>query len=246
MVAGRTQRLRHRPAIHGGHGNVEQEQIGPAVLRQRETARSVRRAEQDEAERGQHLAQQVAVGRIVIGDQNGLARAVIAVDRRIRGRDAPRIGHLRQQDLDAESAAAADGRGHPDVAAHHAGEQAADRQPQTCSGLWLRNAECAALERGEDALEIVGLDSWPGVGHLEFGDRAAVVHDELHAARLREFDRVRQQVDQDLAQPLLVGVDHDRQHRRPLEHEVDAFCRGLQAEHADQLVEKIAQPDFVA
>ena len=44
---------------------------------------------------------------------------------------------------------------------------------------------------------------------LELGDRAAVVHHELHAAGLRELDRVRQQVDQDLAQPLLVGIDHD-------------------------------------
>ena len=84
MVAGRAQRLRHRPAVHAGHGDVEQEQIGPAVLRQRETGRAVGRAEQDEAERRQHLAQEVAVGRVVVGDQDRLARAVIAVDRRIR------------------------------------------------------------------------------------------------------------------------------------------------------------------
>ena len=81
---------------------------------------------------------------------------------------------------------------------------------------------------------------------LEFRDRAAVMHHELHAAGLRELDRVGQQVDQDLPQPLLVGIDHDRQHRRPLEDEVDALGGGLQAEHADELVEEFAQADLVA
>src|SRR5262245_17335518 len=35
-MAGRAQRLRHRPSVHARHGNVEQEQVGPAVLRHRE------------------------------------------------------------------------------------------------------------------------------------------------------------------------------------------------------------------
>ena len=72
------------------------------------------------------------------------------------------------------------------------------------------------------------------------------MHDELHAAGLGEFDRVRQQIDQDLAQPLFVGIDHDRQHRRPLEDEIDALGGGLQAEHADQLIEEFAQANLVA
>ena len=78
--------------------------------------------------------------------------------------------------------------GHPDVAAHHAGEQPADGQPEAGAGLRLRDAERAALERRKDALEIVGLDAGAGVDHLELGDRAAVMHDELHAAGLRELD----------------------------------------------------------
>ena len=133
-----------------------------------------------------------------------------------------------------------------DVAAHHAREQAADGQPEPGAGLRLRDAERAALERREDALEVGCLNAGAGVDHLELGDRAAIMHDELHAAGLRELDGVGQQVDQDLAQPLLVGIDHDRQHRRPLEDEIDALGGGLQAEHADQLVEELAEANLVA
>ena len=67
MMAALAQRLRHRPAVHAGHRDIQQEQIGPAMLRQRETAGSVGRAQENKAERRQHLAQQVAMGRIVVG-----------------------------------------------------------------------------------------------------------------------------------------------------------------------------------
>ena len=104
----------------------------------------------------------------------------------------------------------------------------------------LGDAERSALERREDAFEIAGLNAGAGIDHLEFGDGAAVMHDELHAAGLCELDGVRQQVDQDLAQAFFVGIDHDRQDRRPLEDEIDAPGGGLQSEHADQLIEEIA------
>ena len=110
----------------------------------------------------------------------------------------------------------------------------------------MRNAERAALEGGKDAFEIAGLNARAGVDHLEFGDRAAVMHDELYAAQLRELDRVRQQIDQNLPQPLFVGIDHDGQHGGTLENEVDPFRRGLQAKHADELVQKFAEANLVA
>jgi len=50
-------------------------------------------------------------------------------------------------------------RSNPDVAAHHAREQAADGQSQGAgAGLRLRNPQRAALERCEEALEIARLD----------------------------------------------------------------------------------------
>ena len=51
------------------------------------------------------------------------------------------------------------------------------------------------------------MNAGAGIDHLEFGDRAAIVHDELHAAGVGELDRVGEQVDQDLSQPLFVGID---------------------------------------
>ena len=92
----------------------------------------------------------------------------------------------------------------------------------------------------------LGLNSGAGVDHLELRDRAAVMHDELHAAGLRELQRIRQQVDQNLAQALFVGIHDEGQYRRPLEDEVDALGGSLNAKHADELVEEFAQPHLVA
>src|SRR5579883_837839 len=246
VVAGGAQRLRDFPAVHAGHRDIEQEKIGPAMLGKRQAARTIGCAKQDEAKRGQHLPQEIAMYGIVVGDEDGLARTLIAGDGRLHRRSASRIGYLRQQDLDSEIAADTDGRGHLDVAAHHASEQPADGEPEARSGLRLRDAECAALEGRKDAFEIVSPNARAGVDHLELGDRVAVMHDELHRAGLGEFDRVGQEIDQDLAQPLLVRIDHERQHGRPLEDEIDPLGRGLQAEHADQLIEEIGQPHLVA
>ena len=91
-----------------------------------------------------------------------------------------------------------------------------------------------------------GLDAGAGIDHLEFRDGAAVMHDELHAAGLREFDGIRQQIDQNLPQALFIGIDHDRQHGGPLEDEIDPLGGSLQAEHADELIEEIAEADLVA
>ena len=72
------------------------------------------------------------------------------------------------------------------------------------------------------------------------------MHDKLHAAGLGKLDRVGQQVDQDLTQPLLVGIDHRRQCCRTPEDEVDALGAGLEAEHADELIQELAEPHLVA
>jgi hypothetical protein len=48
------------------------------MLGERQTARTIRRAKQDEAERRENLAQEIALDRIVVRDQDGLARTVIA------------------------------------------------------------------------------------------------------------------------------------------------------------------------
>src|SRR5437016_10271668 len=136
-VTGRAKGFRHRPTVHAGHRDIEEEQVGPAMCRKRETAGSVGRTQQDEAERCQHFAQKVAVHGIVVGDQDGLARAEIAANWCFDRGVPPRVGDFRQQDLDPEGAADADLARHLDVAAHHACKQAADGKAKAGTGLRL-------------------------------------------------------------------------------------------------------------
>ncbi len=110
----------------------------------------------------------------------------------------------------------------------------------------LRRAKRAAFERRKDPLEVVLPNAGTGVPDLELGHRAAVGDDEIDASLRGELDRVRQEVDQHLTQPLFVGVDHRRQVGRPLEDEIDLLCLRLQAEHADQLIEEFAERHLVA
>ena len=84
-------RLRHRTAVHAGRRDIQQKQFRPAMLRQRQAGRSIGSAEQNEAERRQHLAPEVAIGRIDVGDQNGLARTVIAEGGRVNQGDPGRM-----------------------------------------------------------------------------------------------------------------------------------------------------------
>ncbi len=81
---------------------------------------------------------------------------------------------------------------------------------------------------------------------LEARDLVAVEHAHGHAARVGELDGIGQEIDQDLAQPVLVGVDRRRKPGRRLEREFDAFGAGLQAEHVDELIEELAQAHLVA
>ncbi len=183
--------------------------------------------------------------RIVVGDENGLAGPVIAEHRFGDRRDAGRVGHLGKQQLDARIAAHTDGAGHPDVAAHHAGQQAADGQAETRS-VRLGTAQRTAFERRRDLFQIIRLDARASVDDFELGDRAAIMHHELHAAAGGELDRVGEQIDQDLPQPFFVGEHHGRQISRTPEYEIDALGRGLQPEHAHQLVQEFAKADFIA
>ena len=126
-----------------------------------------------------------------------------------------------------------------DVAAHDVGQQLGDGQAEPGAGGRLGARGAGALERLEDALEVVAVDADAGVLDLELGDLVAVVDAERHLPALGELDGVGQQVDQDLAQAVLVGVDDGGQRLRRHVVELDALGGGLQAEHVDELVEEL-------
>jgi hypothetical protein len=61
----------------------------------------------------------------------------------------------------------------------------------------------------KDPLEVVVVDPNTGIRDDEFGDLVAVIDLKPDVAAIGEFDRVREKIDQNLPQPVLVGV-HDR------------------------------------
>jgi hypothetical protein len=113
--------------------------------------------------------------------------------------------HLRQEQADAEQRAFARRAGNLHLAAHQVGEHAGDGEPDAAAA-GLRRA--AAHEGLEDALQVGGRNAGAAVADVEDGHLAPAFHLEGDAAAHRELDGVAQHVDQDLAQPLLVGAHH--------------------------------------
>jgi hypothetical protein len=98
---------------------------------------------------------------------------------------------------------------------------------------------------GEDALQIVGRDADAGIADRDVGDLAAVADRNGDAAGLRVFDRVRDEVDQDLPQAFLVGLDLVGQPILEFELQLKALGGGLRPEHVDDVVEQAANVDDV-
>src|SRR6185437_8627058 len=88
---------------------------------------------------------------------------------------------------------------HTQIPAHRLGEIAADRQAEARSLFGVGQTASDLHERGEDRLEVGGLDADAGIGDMQ-GDRlAAVLPRHLDAAAGgRELDRVRQEVNENL------------------------------------------------
>ncbi len=194
----------------------------------------------------QKVADKFAVIFVVVDHHDALPRAEIAADAIFHDRGRARVERFGKQKLDPERAALADGARHADFAAHDLRQQARDGEAEAGAGGAPVVRSARALERQENALQIVGVNADAGVGHDEFGDLVAIAHLQRHRSRIGELDRVRQEIDQDLAQAVLVGVDRQRQPLRRKEMEFDAARRRLQLEHADKLVEEFPRPDFGA
>jgi len=90
------------------------------------------------------------------------------------------------------------------------------------------------------------VNSDAGILDRELSHLVAVADPKRHLTRIGEFNRVGEEIDEDLAQPVLIRVDHPRQ---PLPSDVaklDAFGHRLQAEHIDELIEKLIDVHLIA
>src|SRR5580693_3788878 len=139
-----------------------------------------------------------------------------------------------------ERAALAGGRDELDLAAEHARDLPADREPEAGAAVLAAGRAVRLLERLEDDLLLVGLDADARVADGERdgapGAREALVLRapagvdgldlERHPPALGELEGVGEQVLDDLLEPLDVGVDGERQRAREVEDEVELLLLG--------------------
>src|SRR5690606_33545929 len=233
-----TQPLQQTPAVHAGHVQIEQDQVGTLAAHQFEGQQRVGQGGDLEAERREQAVHQLAVRILVVDHQDAPGLTDITAGQLARRQlTAAFATGTGQQQGDLELTALPRCALHADIAAHDIAQQPGDGQPQT--GAKGSGAGTAYPFEGlEDALEILAADALAGILDGELGDPAAVAHGQAETATLGVFDGVGQQVDEDLTQALFVGTHPARQAVRAVEVEGQALVLGLQAEHVDQLIEQ--------
>ena len=119
-------------------------------------------------------------------------------------------------------------------------------RPESGADRGLGAGGARALERLENPLQIALVNADAGVRHGKLGDLMAIVDLERHVAGIGELDGIGKEIDQDLAQPVLVGLHHRRQPHRPDIAKLDPLSDRLQAEHVDEFVEEVRDMHLVA
>src|SRR6266545_1678298 len=234
------------PAIHLGHRDVEKDQVGLVALRRQEAVVPAGGGLDVKTQRCQQILDERSLDLVIVDHQYALTRADIAAHAiLLRRRDAG-ARHFRQQQLDAEQASPPDLAGDRDVAAHDIDQQLGDGQAEPGAGGGFGAGGPGVLERLEDSLEIVAMDADAGVLNLELGDLVAIFEAENHLPGFGEFDGVGQKIDENLAQPVLIGMHDGGQRPCRLVVEGDALGGRLQAKHVDDLVEKLRRAHLVA
>ena len=201
------ERGQHVEAARAFHAHVGDDQVVAALLRALDRARAVVDRLDLVALAAQDLAQQIARDPIVLGDQHARRRRRRRVVTRASRRARPRLGDrgtlARQANEERRPLARlALDRDRP---AQRRRQLPADGEAE--AGALA--APLGRVERLEDAPQVVGRDAVAGVAH---GDQDIVVRDRarLHidaAVAIDGVERVRQQIDDDLAQQARIGDD---------------------------------------
>ena len=136
--------------------------------------------------------------------------------------------HIGLRQIKGERAARAGCADQANLPAQQPGQFAADGQPKACAAVFAAGAAVGLLKRLEDDLLLVRCDANAGVAHRQrqngFGAvKRRVVGTPALADRrdrqgdlacLGEFERIGEQILEDLLQPLGIGVNSARQMRR--------------------------------
>ena len=170
----------------------------------------------------------------------------------VRGADAvaPRArpvglssGQLIRQ-VQGERAAAAELALRSDLPAEQGADLAGDRQAEAGPAVPPAERAVALLERAEDRGEVLRRDADPGVADRERQHLAAVGgappgpgHAQQHVPVLGELDRIRQQVTENLAEPLPVGEQLARRLGARLDREIQPLLGGERLERGLDILE---------
>ena len=201
--------------------------------------------------------QDAPVGGVVVHHQQALAlewrlfsdEVALAPVLRLRQRSRPR------QDGEVEGAAAArPGAFHPHAAAHQFGQQLADGQAEARAAVLARGAAVGLAELLEQAALALFGQADAGVAHRKVQQRATLAlfghHAQHHLTGFGELDRVAEQVQQDLAQPCDVAIDHGRHFERAVALEqigdVEVLLGGATGDQVERRFDAVAQVEGVA
>ena len=237
------QAARRLVAVHAGHDDVHEDEVGAPSPPGIEGFDAVARLSQDEAHRLQHPQQQQPVVGLVVHHQDAhLALAGAQPRHPLPGRARRQLGipAFTDRNIEPEQAALARNAGDGDIAAHQAGEAAADGEAE--AGAALGHPVRRLLEGLEEQAHLVGGDAGAGVFHLdgEVGrglarHRPAPHH---HAAPFGELDGVAGKVDQYLPELALVADDVSGQAGGKGQFPVQTLGVGRHPEHQVEVVEQ--------
>ena len=245
LVAAMAQGGCHFPAVEAGHGNIGQHQIRGKLQREVYALLPVFRRQHDEAEWRQHLAHEGAVVTIVVDDEDGPARPLIAAYQPVRGKGRSRAVERRQHQPHGEGAALARLARDVNGAAQRLCQKLGDGQPEAKTRRAVYRFTAAAAKGLEDALQILWRNAAARIGDAEGGDLRAVGNVQPDLALVRELDGIGQEIDEDLAQALFVGAHQRGQVRRAGELEAEPGGLRLQPHHGDNLVQKLVDVDRI-
>ena len=200
------ERRQHGPPVESRHDHVKGDRVRAQLLRQAEPFLPAGRHGHAEAFLGEKALDQIADGRVVVDDEHCF-RAVGRCDRERRLWPSLRHGG---RNVHGEGASAAGLALHRDVAAHHAGQAPAQREPEPRAAVAPRHRRIGLGELLEEPVHLFGRHPDPRVAHRE--------HEAIPAVpcftRCREPDHtlfgelagIAQEIEESLANLGQVGV----------------------------------------
>ena len=162
------------------------------------------------------------------------------------------------REIERERASLAGRARETDLAPEEPGDLAADRETEPGPSVLAARRAVRLLEGFEDDLLLLSWDTDARVGDRERDHRSGAVQGldrgapaagrrvdaERDPASLRELERVREQVLDDLLEPLRVGEDRPRDSGTDLDREIEALDLGDVAERALHVIDQVGEAEL--